>query len=167
MREGAAEFPVDLSEHLTDRHTPTAPGRWPWPAALVLARAVPYGYPMPQVTGIGGVFIRAHDAESLRNWYSQHLGIPIDGDSGAQFTWTSGGSTAFSIFPASSPYFGRPDQPCMINFRVDDLHAMLAQLRAAGVEVIDDTAEAEYGKFGWAVDPEGNRFELWQPPSGA
>ena len=67
----------------------------------------------------------------------------------------------------SSPYFGRPDQPCMINFRVDDLGAMLAQLRAAGVEVIDETADAEYGKFGWAVDPEGNRFELWQPPSGA
>ena len=54
----------------------------------------------------------------------------------------------------------------MMNFRVDDLGAMLAQLRAVGVEVIDETAGAEYGKFGWAVDPEGNRFELWQPPSG-
>lgn len=123
--------------------------------------------PMPHVTGIGGAFIRARDAEALRDWYSQHLGIKIDGDSGAQFTWTSGGSTVFSIFPASSPYFGRPDQPCMINFRVDDLDAMLAELRASGIEVIDETAEAEYGKFGWAVDPEGNRFELWQPPSGA
>jgi predicted enzyme related to lactoylglutathione lyase len=116
--------------------------------------------PIPQVTGIGGVFIRARDAETLRNWYSEHLGLAIDGESGAQFTWTSGGSTVFSIFAASSPYFGRPDQPCMINFRVDDLGA-------AGVEVIDETADAEYGKFGWAVDPEGNRFELWQPPPGA
>ena len=122
---------------------------------------------MPRVTGIGGVFIRAHDAEALRGWYSEHLGITIDGDSGAQFTWTSGGSTVFSIFAASSPYFGRPDQPCMINFRVDDLGAMLAQLRADGVEVIDATEDAAYGKFGWAVDPEGNRFELWQPPPGA
>ena len=52
-------------------------------------------------------------------------------------------------------------------FRVDDLGAMLAQLRAAGVEVIDETEDADYGKFGWAVDPEGNRFELWQPPAGA
>jgi len=122
---------------------------------------------MHRVTGIGGVFIRARDAEALRRWYSEHLGIMIDSDSGAQFTWTSGGSTVFSIFAASSPYFGRPDQPYMINFRVDDLGAMLAQLRAAGVEVIDETKDAEYGKFGWAVDPEGNRFELWQPPSGA
>jgi predicted enzyme related to lactoylglutathione lyase len=118
-----------------------------------------------RVTGIGGVFIRACDAEALRLWYSEHLGIAIDGDSGAQFTWTSGGWTVFSIFAASSPYFGRPDQPWMINFRVDDLGAVLAQLRAAGVEVIDETAEAEYAKFGWAVDPEGSRFELWQPPS--
>ena len=55
----------------------------------------------------------------------------------------------------------------MVNFRVDDLAAMLAHLRAAGVEVIDQTEEAEYGKFGWAVDPEGNRFELWEPPAGA
>ena len=121
---------------------------------------------MPQVTGIGGVFIRARDAEALRRWYSEHLGIAIDGDSGAQFAWTSGGSSVFSIFAADSPYFGRPDQTCMINFRVDDLDAVLARLRGAGVEVIDETAEADYGKFGWAVDPEGNRFEMWQPPSG-
>ena len=119
------------------------------------------------VTGIGGVFIRARDAEALRRWYSEHLGITIDGDSGAQFTWTSGGATVFSIFAASSTYFGRLDQPCMINFRVDDLGAVIAQLRAAGVEVIDETADADYGKFGWAVDPEGNRFELWEPPAGA
>ena len=121
---------------------------------------------MPQVTGIGGVFIRARDADALRSWYAEHLGIAIHGDSGAQFAWTSGGSTVFSIFAADSPYFGRPDQASMINFRVDDLDAILARLRAAGVEVIDETAEADYGKFGWAVDPEGNRFEMWQPPSG-
>lgn len=121
---------------------------------------------VPQVTGIGGVFIRARDAEALRRWYSEHLGIAIDGDSGAPFAWTSGGSSVFSIFAADSPYFGRPDQTCMINFRVDDLDGILAGLRGAGVEVIDETADAEYGKFGWAVDPEGNRFELWQPPSG-
>ena len=69
---------------------------------------------MPEVTGIGGVFIRARDADALRTWYSEHLGIPIDGDSGAQFTWTAGGSTVFSIFAASSPYFGRTDQQCIM-----------------------------------------------------
>ena len=67
---------------------------------------------------------------------------------------------------SDTDYFGRPDQAFMVNFRVADLHAMLEQLRAAGVEVIDKVDESEYGKFGWAVDPEGNRFELWEPPAG-
>ena len=75
---------------------------------------MPYGFAMPRVTGIGGVFVRARDAEALRRWYSEHLGITIDGDSGAQLTWTSGGSTVFSIFAASSTYFGRLDQPALL-----------------------------------------------------
>jgi predicted enzyme related to lactoylglutathione lyase len=121
---------------------------------------------MTQVTGIGGVFLRARDADTLRRWYAEHLGLPIEGDAGAQLAWTAGGSSVFSIFPATTDYLGRPDQQCMVNFRVDDLDALLARLRAVGVEVIDETFEADYGKFGWAVDPEGNRFELWEPPAG-
>lgn len=119
-----------------------------------------------QVTGIGGVFIRARDAEALRRWYAEHLGLQIEGPAGAQFAASAGASSVFSIFPADTPYFGRPDQACMVNFRVDDLDAVLERLRAAGAEVDDETMDGEYGKFGWAVDPEGNRFELWEPPAG-
>jgi predicted enzyme related to lactoylglutathione lyase len=121
---------------------------------------------MERVTGIGGVFIRGRDASALRRWYAEQLGIEVTEWGGAQFGWTDGGSTTWAVFEAETGYFGRPDQAHMINFRVPDLDAMRAQLRAAGVEVIDQTEETEYGRFGWAVDPEGNRFELWQPPAG-
>ena len=67
------------------------------------------------------------------------------------------------MFDQGTEYFGRPEQAFMVNFRVADLDAMLAQLRAAGAEVSDEIQEAEYGRFGWAVDPEGTRFELWEP----
>ena len=70
------------------------------------------------------------------------------------------------MFPADTGYFGRRDQPSMVNYRVDDLDAMLAQLRSSGVEVIDEIGETPFGRFGWAVDLEGNRLELWQPPAG-
>jgi len=111
---------------------------------------------MEKITGIGGVFFKAQDAEALRRWYGEHLGIDVDPNwGGAQFA-----DTVWCIFKASSNYF---DKPCMINYRVSNLDAMLAQLRAAGVEVVDKIDESEFGRFGWAVDPEGNRIELWQP----
>lgn len=119
-----------------------------------------------QVTGIGGVFIRARDVDTLRQWYAEHLGLPIQGDAGAQFTATAPATSVFSVFPADTGYFGRPDQAAMVNFRVDDLDAVLERLRSAGAEVADETMDGEYGKFGWVVDPEGNRVELWEPPAG-
>jgi len=119
-----------------------------------------------RVVGVGGVFLRARDADALRAWYAKHLGAEISDWGGQQFDWTVGGSTTWAVFEADTQYFGRPDQPYMINFRVDDLDAMLSQLRAAGVEVSDEVAEDEHGRFGWACDCEGNRFELWQPPPG-
>ena len=79
---------------------------------------------------------------------------------------SSSGRRAVPIFDHDTEYFGRPEQAFMVNFRVADLDAMLAQLRSAGVEVIDALEESEYGRFGWAVDPEGTRFELWEPPPG-
>jgi predicted enzyme related to lactoylglutathione lyase len=121
---------------------------------------------MERVTGIGGVFQRAGKAPDLRDWYAKHLGIDLTDYGSAQFQWSAGGSTAWAIFDGDTDYFGRRDQAFMINFRVADLDAMLAQLRAEGVEVIDTVEEAEYGRFGWAVDPEGTRFELWEPPPG-
>jgi predicted enzyme related to lactoylglutathione lyase len=122
---------------------------------------------MERVTGIGGVFQRAGDSGSLRDWYKKHLGIDLAEYGGTQFPWTSGGSTAWAIFDNDTEYFGRRDQAFMVNFRVADLDALLTQLREGGVEVIEGVEESEYGRFAWAVDPEGTRFELWQPPPGS
>ena len=116
-----------------------------------------------RVTGIGGVFQRAGQAASLRDWYAEHLGIDISEWGTKPFEWTPGGSTVWAIFDHDTEYFGRPDQAFMVNFRVADLDAMLTQLRAAGVEVIESPETYEFGRFAWAVDPEGTRFELWEP----
>lgn len=118
---------------------------------------------MERVSGIGGYFFRAQDPEALRDWYAANLGIPRMESGG----WVQeAGMTVFAPFPADTDYFGRRDQQVMLNFRVPDLDAMLAQLRAAGATVEDDVVEEGYGRFGYAVDPEGNRFELWQPLDG-
>ncbi|MEV4415855.1 VOC family protein [Catellatospora sp. NPDC049609] len=121
---------------------------------------------MQRVTGIGGVFLRARDAAALRAWYGTHLGIDVSEWGGHTFRWHAGGTTTWTVFEQDSDYLGRPDQPYMLNFRVDDLDAMLAQLRAAGVKVADEVEDGEFGRFGWAYDAEDNRFELWQPPRG-
>jgi predicted enzyme related to lactoylglutathione lyase len=117
--------------------------------------------------GIGGVFLRGRDAEGLRNWYAEQLGIDVHPEfGGAQLGPSGDGSVIWAMFAADTEYFGRPDQAFMVNYRVADLDAMLAQLRAAGVQVAAETQESPEGKFGWATDPEGNRFELWQPRAG-
>jgi len=120
-----------------------------------------------QVTGIGGIFFKARDPERLAAWYREHLGVPVE-DGQTYATFTAGGSdakehTVWSTFPVDTTYFGPDSSSFMINFRVEDLDAMLDQLRAAGADVEDDVEEFEYGRFGWAADPEGNRFELWEP----
>lgn len=119
---------------------------------------------MARVTGIGGVFLRARDSKALRAWYAEHLGVDVGDWGGHQFAWDEGGSTTWAVFDADTDYLG--DRPFMVNYRVDDLDAMLARLRAAGVEVDDTISDSEFGRFGWAHDIEGNRFELWQPPAG-
>lgn len=121
---------------------------------------------MERVTGIGGVFFRAENPNALAAWYREHLGVPVDEDQ-TYATFASSGSgemTVWSAFPSDTEYFGSGETPLMVNYRVRDLDAMLAQLRAAGVEVEDRVEEFDYGRFGWATDPEGNRFELWEPP---
>ena len=114
------------------------------------------------VAGIGGVFFRARDPEALRTWYAQHLGIEME-DYGTTFTAQGGDQTVWAPFAADTEYFGAVEQQLMVNFRVRNLDAMLDQLRAAGVAVDDHVHEMEFGRFGWAVDAEGNRFELWEP----
>jgi predicted enzyme related to lactoylglutathione lyase len=118
------------------------------------------------VTGIGGVFFRARDADALRRWYSDALGFELDDYGGKTFEAAAGDQTVWSPFAGDTDYWPRAQQ-AMINYRVDDLDAMLERLRAAGAEVDERVEEHDYGRFGWAADPEGNRFELWQPPASS
>jgi predicted enzyme related to lactoylglutathione lyase len=118
---------------------------------------------MERILGIGGVFLKARDPEALAAWYREYLGIPVEGTYGALSSSGPGELTVWSVFPAGTDYFGPGPSPFMVNYRVRDLDAMLAQLRAAGAAVEDRVEDYDYGRFGWATDPEGNRFELWQP----
>jgi predicted enzyme related to lactoylglutathione lyase len=117
-----------------------------------------------RVDGIGGVFLRARDPEGLRAWYAEQFGFELEDYGGATLTAAAGDRTVWAIFPAETDYWPS-EQQTMVNYRVRDLDAVLARLRAAGVDVDERIEEHEYGRFGWAVDPEGNRFELWQPPA--
>lgn len=123
---------------------------------------------MERVTGIGGVFLKARDPKALAAWYRDHLGVPIEpGMPYGTFSATGEAGvreqTVWSAFPMDTDYFGSPEARCMVNYRVADLDSMLSQLREAGVEVDDRVEDHSYGRFGWASDPEGNRFELWEP----
>jgi predicted enzyme related to lactoylglutathione lyase len=117
---------------------------------------------MEHVVGIGGIFLRSADPVALRAWYETHLGISISEWGGNVFVAEAGDATVWSIFSAESEYWPGGQQT-MVNYRVRDLDAMLAQLRGAGVEVDERIEEQEFGRFGWAVDIDGNRFELWEP----
>jgi len=127
---------------------------------------------MQRVKGIGGVFLRANDKQKLLEWYRDHLGIDMEDWGGSIFKWKHDqpphppGSTTWSLFDKDTEYFGPKTNAFMVNYRVDDLDKMLEQLRAAGVTVDDKIEESDYGRFGWAFDTDGNRFELWQPPEG-
>jgi predicted enzyme related to lactoylglutathione lyase len=126
---------------------------------------------MKRVTCIGGIFFKSEDPKALGTWYREHLGVDVQEWGGVTFDWKSpdnpqgAGTTTWSLFPADSTHFAPSTAPFMINYRVDDLHALLATLRAEGVHVEEKVEESEFGKFGWAIDPEGNKFELWQPPA--
>jgi len=121
---------------------------------------------MAKVTGLGGIFFKSRDPGALAAWYAQHLGLDIDDWGGVRFAENEQrpGYTLWSAFTADTAYFGPGPQPYMINFRVDDLDALLTQLRAAGVVVDERVEQSEFGRFGWITDPEGTRVELWQPP---
>jgi catechol 2,3-dioxygenase-like lactoylglutathione lyase family enzyme len=127
---------------------------------------------MKRVTGIGGIFFKAKDPKALAAWYKEHLGIGVEEWGGAAFRWNGPdnpqgtGTTIWSPFKEDTAYFAPSSASFMINYRVDDLHAVLTALRAEGVKVEDKVEESEYGKFGWVMDPEGNKLELWQPPVG-
>jgi predicted enzyme related to lactoylglutathione lyase len=127
---------------------------------------------MKRVTGIGGIFFHAKDPVALRAWYKQHLGVDVQSWGGASFSWAdesgkpTGGTTVWSIGSADSQQFAPSTSSFMINYRVDDLDSLLQALREEGCNVLEKSDDSEYGKFGWVVDPEGNKVELWQPPAG-
>ena len=127
---------------------------------------------MKRVTGIGGIFFHAQDPAALRAWYGRHLGIDVLPWGGAAFTRAddegqpSAGMTIWSIGQAGDDHFAPGKASFMINYRVDDLAALLQALRDEGCQVLDKTEDGEYGKFGWVIDPEGNKVELWEPPPG-
>jgi predicted enzyme related to lactoylglutathione lyase len=123
---------------------------------------------MARVTGIGGIFLRAKDPKALTAWYAKNLGITLSDYGGATFLWTdevppTTGQTAWSLFPENTTYFGPGNQQAMVNYRVDDLDGLLTQLAAENVTIDPKREDADYGRFAWIVDPEGNRIELWQP----
>lgn len=122
---------------------------------------------MARVIGIGGIFFKASDPKALADWYAKHLGLTISDFGGAMFPEDAQrpGFTLWSPFKDDTTYFAPSDKPFMINFRVDDLDVLLTQLRSEGVQVDSKVEQHDYGRFGWIMDPEGNRVELWQPPA--
>jgi predicted enzyme related to lactoylglutathione lyase len=127
---------------------------------------------MRRVTGIGGIFFKARDPDALRAWYQRHLGIDVEPWGGTAFRWTDtggtpyAGTTVWSIFKDDTTYLQPSTSSFMVNYRVADLHALLAALREEGCQVDEKVDESEFGKFGWVMDPEGNKVELWEPPEG-
>jgi predicted enzyme related to lactoylglutathione lyase len=125
---------------------------------------------MKRVTGIGGVFIRSQDPAKLRSWYKTHLGIDVQEWGGAAFRWVdaagapANGTTVWSVGDGS--YFAPSNATFMVNYRVADLHGLLRLLREEGCQVLEKVEQSEFGIFGWVMDPEGNKVELWQPPEG-
>lgn len=127
---------------------------------------------MKRVTGIGGIFFKAQDAPALQAWYKRHLGIDVQEWGGTAFTWTDdggkpvAGTTVWSIGSAEGDLFAPGRASFMVNYRVEDLHALVRVLRDEGCNVLEKVDDTEYGKFAWVIDPEGNKVELWQPPAG-
>jgi glyoxylase I family protein len=119
---------------------------------------------MERVSGIGGLFFRARDPESLGRWYDEHLGISLAPTSYDAEPWQqAAGPTVFAPFEQQTTYFGSAEKQWMVNFRVRDLDAMAAQLRAAGISIEIDPQQYPNGRFGRLYDPEGNAVELWEP----
>ena len=121
-----------------------------------------------RVTGLGGVFFKSPDVEALKQWYKDHLDID-SGQHGAMFNWrhhddpSREGNTVWSIFPEDTDYFKPGTREFMFNYRVENLEELIRVLKEEGVEVVGEIEEYPYGKFGWIMDPDGNKIELWEP----
>lgn len=123
---------------------------------------------MKKVTGLGGVFFKCNDPKAMNDWYAKNLGLP-SGEYGTTFEWRENedpsktGSTSWCTFPSDTKYFNPSDKPFMINYRVENLAALVDELKKDGVQIVDEIAEYDYGNFVHILDPEGNIIELWEP----
>jgi predicted enzyme related to lactoylglutathione lyase len=123
---------------------------------------------MKKVTGLGGVFFKSNDPKAMNEWYAKNLGLPV-GEYGTTFEWRQDddpakkGSTSWCAFPADTKYFNPSEKPFMINYRVENLVALVEELKKENVTIVDEIAEYDYGKFVHVLDPEGNIIELWEP----
>ncbi len=124
---------------------------------------------MPKVKGIGGIIFKAKNPELMQQWYARHLGVAVDEHGVWSHYWREKanpqhvGRTVWEVFPDDAENFEPSSSPFMINYRVDDLHSCLAELKAEGVQVMEEVVAFPFGKLGWCVDPEGNKVELWEP----
>jgi predicted enzyme related to lactoylglutathione lyase len=123
---------------------------------------------MARVTGIGGVFLKARDPKALSEWYAKHLGLALEPWGGAILKWPDDtaedrGLTVWNLAAQDTKWFAPSESSFMINYRVDDLDALARDLEAAGFPLIKPIEKHENGKFGWVMDPEGNKVELWEP----
>jgi len=124
---------------------------------------------MKKVTGIGGVFFKAKEAKKLNEWYVKHLGFIQNEDGGILFEWRNTdapdkkGYTVWSTFKETTTYLEPSQKDFMINLRVENLEELLEELKREGVQTVGEIESFEYGKFGWIMDPEGNKVELWEP----
>jgi catechol 2,3-dioxygenase-like lactoylglutathione lyase family enzyme len=125
---------------------------------------------MKRVTGIGGIFFKSKDPKRLGAWYRDHLGLDVSDWGGAIFQWggpeSEPGMTIWTPFALDTDKMAPSNASFMINFRVADLDALLAALRSEGCNILDQQEASEFGKFGWVMDPDGNKVELWEPPPG-
>jgi Predicted enzyme related to lactoylglutathione lyase len=123
---------------------------------------------MAKVTGIGGIFFKTKDVQKTKKWYQEHLGLQTD-QWGTNFEWRTAkdpsqkGFTQWSPSSPGSNFFGNDDQQFMINYRVDDLEALIENLRNQGVKILDEIESVEYGKFVHILDPDGHKVQLWEP----
>ena len=123
-----------------------------------------------RVTGLGGVFFKVKDPAKIKEWYSKHLNLPMN-EYGVSFRWIDPedkdakepAQTIWSPFKSDTKYFQPGDQSFMLNYRVENLVELINTLREEGVQVVGDIVDESYGKFGWILDPEGNKIELWEP----